>query len=117
MTTRYQLDDGSLGIGDNNGDIGVPTGSTLVDHGPRRRHLPKRTMYTGANEMQIREVDMLHQMETNVTYFILPEEDFGAFVRRTTITNTHKDDALTISLLDGLPRMEPYGGKLDELLK
>ena len=116
MTTRYILDDdGSLNYGD--GEQGVPTGSTLVDHGPRRRHLPKRTMYTGANEMQIQEIDNVHQIETNVTYFILPEEDFGAFVRRTTITNTHRDESVTLSLLDGLPKIEPYGGKLDELLK
>ena len=118
MTTRYVLDDdGSLNYNDGDAYWGVPTGSTLVDRGPRRRHLPKRTMYTGANEMQIQEIDTVHQLETNVTYFILPEEDFGAFVRRTTITNTHKEEKITLSVLDGLPKIEPYGGQLDKLLK
>ena len=79
--------------------------------------LPKRTLYAGTNELQLQEVDSNHAIETNVTYFILPEEDFGAFVRRTTITNIHPKDSMTISMLDGLTRMEPFGGKMDKLLK
>jgi hypothetical protein len=74
-------------------------------------------LYAGENEMQIQELDSEHHLETNVTYFVLPEEDFGAFVRRTTITNTHSKQSVTISLLDGLARIEPAGGKLDDFLK
>ena len=73
--------------------------------------------YNGANELQIQEIDKAHHLETNVTYFILPEEDFGAFVRRVKITNTHPKEPLTLGVVDGLARMEPYGGKLDDLLK
>lgn len=79
--------------------------------------LPKRIMYSGENEMQIREIDYQHYLETNVSYFILPEEDFGAFVRRTSITNTHAKESVSFSMLDGLARMQPAGGKLEELLK
>lgn len=79
--------------------------------------LPSRQMYIGSNEVQIREVDHVNRIETNVTYFTLPEENFGAFVRRTTIANTDKDRPLYISILDGLARMQPAGGKLDILLK
>ncbi|KAL7554710.1 hypothetical protein ACHAWF_018253 [Thalassiosira exigua] len=79
--------------------------------------LPARTMYIGANEMQIREVDRAHKIETNVTYFTLPEEDFGAFVRRTTIANLDKDRPVRLSVLDGLARIQPVGGKLNEMLK
>ena len=79
--------------------------------------LPKRIMYSGDNELQIQELDYQHQIETNVTYFILPEEDFGSFVRRTTITNLHGQEGLTLSLLDGLAKMEPAGGKLNTYLK
>eukprot|EP00567_Pseudictyota_dubia_P009268 CAMPEP_0197438536 /NCGR_PEP_ID=MMETSP1175-20131217/5506_1 /TAXON_ID=1003142 /ORGANISM="Triceratium dubium, Strain CCMP147" /LENGTH=1314 /DNA_ID=CAMNT_0042968287 /DNA_START=186 /DNA_END=4130 /DNA_ORIENTATION=+ len=79
--------------------------------------LPKRVMFVGANEMQISETDFQERIETNVTYFVLPEEDFGAFVRRTTITNLDKEQALHLSLLDGLAKIEPAGGKLDALLK
>jgi hypothetical protein len=79
--------------------------------------LPKRTMYTGDNELQLQEMDYQNNLETNVTYFILPEEDFGAFVRRTTITNTDSQEPVTLSVLDGLTRMEPAGGKLNYYLK
>lgn len=85
---------------------------------PALYYLPKRYMFIGRNEMQIQEVDPVHNIETNVTYFVLPEEDFGAFVRRTTITNTARNgDPLVLSVLDGLARMEPAGGKLDGYLK
>jgi len=77
--------------------------------------LPKRYMYIGSNEMQLREVDTNLGIETNVTYFILPEEDFGAFVKRTTITNTESTE-LKLSMLDGLAKIEPAGGKLFDLL-
>ena len=77
----------------------------------------KRTLYSGENEMQIQEIDFKNQIETNVTYFILPEEDFGAFVRRTTITNTHPEERVTISFLDGLAKMQPAGGDIDVYLK
>ncbi|CAB9514186.1 expressed unknown protein [Seminavis robusta] len=80
-------------------------------------YLPKRTMYIGRNEVQIREVDTAHKIETNVSYFVLPEEDFGAFVRRVTIVNTDNRQPLVLSALDGLARMEPAGGKLDGYLK
>ena len=80
-------------------------------------NLPVRTMYIGANEMQVREYDPLHKIETNVTYFTLPEEDFGAFVRRTTIANTDSTKSLHLSVLDGLARIQPVGGKLNMLLK
>ena len=73
-------------------------------------------MFIGTNEMQLQEVDETNNLATNVTYIILPEEDFGAFVRRITITNTGRH-TVTLSLLDGLAKMEPAGGKMDELLK
>jgi hypothetical protein len=85
---------------------------------PAPYFLAKRYMYIGRNELQIRDVDTVHSIETNVTYFVLPEEDFGAFVRRTTITNTaRKGDPLILSVLDGLAKMEPAGGRLDGYLK
>lgn len=77
---------------------------------------PRRTMFIGTNEMQLQEVDAETQLETNVTYIILPEEDFGAFVRRVTITNIGRHE-VSLSLLDGLAKMEPAGGKMNGLLK
>lgn len=77
---------------------------------------PKRILYVGANEVEIQEIDGLHGLSTNVQYFILPEENFAALVRRTTFTNTGDSD-LTLSVLDGLAKMEPFGGALDFGLK
>lgn len=78
---------------------------------------PMRSMFIGSNEMQIREVDNVHKIETNVTYFVLPEEQFGAFVRRTTISNIDKQRSVHLSILDGLARIQPVGGKMNQLLK
>lgn len=77
---------------------------------------PKRTMFVGTNEMEIDEIDTEHGVQTSVTYFVLPEENFAALVRKTTITNIGKD-ALTFSALDGLAQLEPTGGRLNWGLK
>jgi len=82
-----------------------------------RSHPNERILYSGENEMQIQENNFEHRIQTNVTYFILPEEDFGAFVRRTTISNTHPKENVMISFLDGLAKMQPAGGDIDTILK
>jgi hypothetical protein len=79
---------------------------------------PKRYMYVGSNELQLREIDRKHGIETNASFYILPEEDFGAFSKRTTVTNLDEHAPLTISMLDGLTKMEPAGGEeMGEYLK
>ncbi|KAL7535578.1 hypothetical protein ACHAXR_006579, partial [Thalassiosira sp. AJA248-18] len=77
---------------------------------------PTRTMFVGTNELEIVEMDDVHGVETAVTYLVLPEENFAALVRKTTITNTGDDD-LVLSALDGLAKIEPTGGKLQWGLK
>jgi len=77
---------------------------------------PKRILYVGANELEIQEIDGVLGLTTNVQYFILPEEDFGSLIRRTTLSNSGDTD-LTIDVLDGLAKMEPFGGPLDGMLK
>ena len=76
----------------------------------------KRVMYVGSNEVEIKETNSQTNLETSVTYFTLPEEDFGALVRRMTIKNTGKQ-TVKIQVLDGLAKMEPAGGPLDGQLK
>jgi hypothetical protein len=94
-----------------------PANTRFAGNADENKKLPKRHMYIGSNEVQLQELDEAHGIETNVTYFILPEEDFGAFVKRTRITNTGKGTSLTFSMLDGLAKIEPAGGKMDHLLK
>ena len=94
--------------------------SPLTTNYPDMNHPPtnQRILYSGENELQIQEIDYENHLETNVTYFVLPEEDFGAFVRRTTISNTHPEESVTISFLDGLAKMQPAGGAtVGDLLK
>jgi hypothetical protein len=77
---------------------------------------PKRILYVGTNELEIQEIDGVHGLSTSVQYFILPEEDFASLVRRTTLVNTGSTD-LTLDVLDGLAKIEPFGGSLDWGLK
>jgi len=77
---------------------------------------PKRVLYVGTNEVEIQEIDGLNGLTTGVKYYILPEENFAALIRRTTFTNTGTTD-LELEVLDGLAKMEPSGGRLDGMLK
>ena len=47
----------------------------------------------------------------SVTYFVLPDKDFAALVRKTTIINTG-DNNPTLSALNGLAQIKPVGSKL-----
>ena len=77
---------------------------------------PKRVMFVGPNEVEILENDVENDITTSVKYIVLPEETFGALVRRTNITNSG-DTPLTLSALDGLAQLEPVGGQIDWGLK
>jgi len=78
--------------------------------------LPKRFMFVGTNEMEILEEDEKTGLDTSVTYFLLPNEDFGSVIRRTTITNTGSSP-IEMEIFDGLAKIEPAGGPLDFMLK
>uniref|UniRef100_A0A7S2VZP1 Uncharacterized protein n=1 Tax=Eucampia antarctica TaxID=49252 RepID=A0A7S2VZP1_9STRA len=78
--------------------------------------LPKRIMFIDTNEVEVRDIDTENELSTSVRYIVLPNENFGALVRRTTITNDG-DTPVTISVLDGLAKLEPVGGGLDWGLK
>jgi len=77
---------------------------------------PKRIMYVGNNEVEIQEIDGTHRITTGVSYFVLPEADFAALVRRTTLTNTGTSE-VELEILDGLAQIEPSGGPLEGMLK
>jgi len=77
---------------------------------------PKRILYVGTNEVEIQEIDGINGLTTMVKYFVLPEEDFAALIRRSTFINTGSSD-VELEILDGLAKMEPSGGRLDGMLK
>lgn len=72
------------------------------------------SMEIGMNTMTIREKDDVNHLDTEVTYFALPNENVGALVRKVTITNTNISDC-ELEILDGMPACIPYGVNLDSM--
>lgn len=77
---------------------------------------PKRFMYVGLNEMEVKDIDSENGLTVNSTYVVIPMSTYSALARRTRYENTGSDD-LTISALDGVARFEPDGGDIDWSLK
>ncbi len=75
----------------------------LAPGGPRTRR-----MHIGMNELELREDAPDHNLRVNVLYFNLTGEPFAGLVRRLTVTNTGRAP-VTLSVLDGLPAIMPYG--------
>lgn len=65
-------------------------------------------------EMNVLSVSEEDAIATRVSYFVLPEERIGALVRKVTWENT-TDHAMTISYVDGMPALIPYGVSLDSM--
>lgn len=65
-------------------------------------------MYVDQNTLAIEERDDEHKLMTEVTYFTLPEEKIGAFVRKVTFKNLG-EEVLSFEVLDGCPAIVPYG--------
>ena len=68
----------------------------------------RREMFTGMNEVEIRETHSGLGLETSVLYFILPNQPFAALARRVTFRNLGTMP-LELEVLDGLPALVPYG--------
>ena len=68
----------------------------------------KRQMFIGLNELELQEDDPAHGLQSKVSYFTLPEENFAALVRTLTLTNAGSQ-TLHLEILDGLPAIIPYG--------
>ena len=81
------------------------------------KKLPERTMFIGQGDLEIVERDDENKIETSVTYFSLPEEDFSSLVRITTVKNLDKHYPLNLSILDGLAQIEPAAGRVNGFLK
>lgn len=71
--------------------------------------LISRNMMIGTNEMEIQEIDSVNDLQTNVLYYTIPNEDFPSLVRKTTFTNLDEHSSIDIEVLDGLGRLVPSG--------
>lgn len=67
-----------------------------------------RNMYIKENELKIEEVNRSIGLNTLVTYFTLPNENFGALVRKVEIENI-TETTMSLEVLDGLPAIIPFG--------
>jgi len=74
----------------------------------------QRRMFIGMNEVEIQEVNSRFGCQVNVLYFMLPNVPFGGLVRRVIVKNLN-NDVLDLEVLDGLPKIVPYGISDDEL--
>lgn len=68
----------------------------------------KREMQIKRNEVTIVETNVSRQLQVEVTYYALPEEDFGALVREVRVTNLATTPQ-TFEVLDGLAMLLPTG--------
>lgn len=65
-------------------------------------------MIIAPHSLTIEEENLDLNLKTKVRYYILPNENFGALVRRVSVKNT-ADFAREIEILDGMPIIIPYG--------
>lgn len=75
---------------------------------PFSRQNTQREMFTGMNEVEIREINPELGLETSVLYYLIPEQPFAALARRVTFRNLG-ETPLALEILDGLPALVPYG--------
>ena len=68
----------------------------------------KRTMYLKKNSICIEEINEQYEIKIKVNYFVLPKDSIGALVRKVTIENIG-NETKDIEVLDGLPKIIPYG--------
>lgn len=68
----------------------------------------KSRMIIAPDSLKIEEENLELGLKTTVSYYILPNEDFGALVREVEIENTGENDR-KIEVLDGMPILIPFG--------
>lgn len=67
-----------------------------------------RTLSIRKNSFSIAEECGANNISMHVNYFVMPGEPLGALARRVSVENTGADD-MNIEIIDGLPKIIPYG--------
>ncbi|SHO51817.1 hypothetical protein [Anaerocolumna xylanovorans] len=73
----------------------------------------KRKFWIHQNSFEIEETDDEQELKIHIKYYVLPLEDIGALVRKVEITNLSQKEQ-ELEVLDGLPKIIPYGMKNSE---
>ncbi|MCD4780572.1 MAG: hypothetical protein K8S27_08510 [Candidatus Omnitrophica bacterium] len=66
------------------------------------------SLYITAHDLTLQEINHDLGLIATVNYFTLPEEPFSALVRKVTIKNMD-GEAKSLQVIDGLPKIVPYG--------
>lgn len=67
-----------------------------------------RKMFIKENELVVKECNEEYGIETTITYFTLPNENFAALVRKVEVKNI-SDEEKSVEVVDGLPAILPFG--------
>ncbi len=73
----------------------------------------KRRFVIHQNSFEIEEINEEQQLKIHITYYVLPLENIGALVRKVEITNLSETEQ-DLEVLDGLPKILPFGMKNNE---
>ncbi len=73
----------------------------------------KRNLYIRKNSISIVELNTRYDLKITIDYYVLPKESLGALVRTVRIENMGRE-AKELEIIDGLPRIIPYGMKNSE---
>ena len=68
----------------------------------------EREMIIDKNTLTFTEINKVLEIETKVSYFIMPEEEFSALTRIVEVKNIG-DKNINLEIIDGLPELLPYG--------
>lgn len=69
-------------------------------------------MIVTADALEIVDTNNLLGIQTTVKYFLLVQEEIPGFIRKVNVSNLKKDNR-TIDVVDGLPRIIPFGTDRD----
>ncbi len=73
----------------------------------------ERTLFIKKNSITIEEINNKLGLRITIKYYVLPKDTIGALVRKVEVTNI-SDAEKEIELIDGLPKIIPYGIKNGE---
>ena len=68
----------------------------------------QREMIIDKNTLTFTEINKVLGIETKVSYFIMPEEEFSALTRIVEVKNISEKD-INLEIVDGLPEVLPFG--------
>ncbi|MCR5031371.1 MAG: hypothetical protein K6A92_00765 [Lachnospiraceae bacterium] len=81
---------------------------------PFMKEKVSHAMEIGMNHLTLREENRENALQTEVTYYTLPNERIGALVRKVTITNLG-EERRSLEILDGMPAVICYGVSQDNM--